>query len=476
MGLFTRRDSGRTGSLARGTLQGVRSGQFVWLPGGCEVQVAGESFHEDAIRAAESSSPGSPLAAVIVPEPDNAHDPNAVAVYVNGQHVGYLPRETARRAQPAIAAFIDAHDGRLPSCPAEIRWHDVGPQVVLLLDPAPLSLPPEAFAAAPDLAATIMRLLPRLDEPPRTRTGSDPQAWLTLATLDARRTDIDASHDGRLGGLRQAEHAFRDVADRLAAVGDPAASGAFLSLARTTRYQSGRRDDTLSALIEALYCDRGNDQAWAELLDYASAAPRVPMLLALFGRVPAQSKPAVLRQLLAASQGQDRLGRLHPAAGALLRHELLAAAEAQPDKATIATLTGYAGLAAEKAGDLGSAVGYWRRAVAAGSTDEKVADRLSVWLTGRHEYPEAAAVLRQALAANPHSATTAGRIRRRLERCERARVPAPPAATRRTPPHMPADLESLVCEECGQAFQRNRARGRKPLRCPGCSGKQVVTP
>jgi hypothetical protein len=64
---------------------------------------------------------------------------------------------------------------------------------------------------------------------------------------------------------------------------------------------------------------------------------------------------------------RDRLGRLNAAQGERLREGLLDLAESQGDKATIATLTGYAGLAAEKSGDLDTAVRWWRRAIAAGA-------------------------------------------------------------------------------------------------------------
>jgi Flp pilus assembly protein TadD len=119
------------------------------------------------------------------------------------------------------------------------------------------------------------------------------------------------------------------------------------------------------------------------------------------------------------SYGRDRLGRVSPDKGKNLRDELLVLAESQGDTGSVALLASNAGLIAEKAGDLDTAVAWWRRAVAAGSTDEKVADRLSVWLTKRHEYAEARRVLRQALAIEPHSTEVAERMRRRLTRCER---------------------------------------------------------
>lgn len=420
MGLFTRRGRARTEDLPQRSSRHVSSGQPVWLPGRIEVQVAGELFHQDAIHAVEEHSPpGSPLVAVLVPDPGNAYDSNAVAVYVNGEHVGFLPRDMAARVQPAIAAFSHAHGGRLVSCPAQIRWHDVGPQVVLRLDPEPMGLRPEAFETVPNMAATIERLLVRFDEPSPHLTGGDTQARSALVKVDGEREEIEANYERSPGDWPRVEDALRSLAGRLATAGDPSASDAWLSVARATRYQRGRRDDTLSALTEALYWGRGNDHAWSELVDYASAAPHVPMLLALFARVPFENRAGVLSQLLRTSEGRDRLGLLHPAAGARLREVLLDVAESQGDRATVAALTGYAGLAAEKAGDLDAAAGHWRRAIAAGSTDETVADRFSVWLAKRHEYQEAAQVLRQALVANPDSAEVAERMRLRLARCER---------------------------------------------------------
>jgi hypothetical protein len=57
------------------------------------VPVAGVSFRPEA--AADSSfDPGRPLA--LVPEPDNEHDPNAVAIWNEDRtlQAGYVPRET----------------------------------------------------------------------------------------------------------------------------------------------------------------------------------------------------------------------------------------------------------------------------------------------------------------------------------------------------------------------------------------------
>jgi len=419
MGLFKRRDRPAFGDAQRRPLR-VRPDGLVWLPGQVEVQVAGESFHAAAIKAADQRiSQDSPLVAVLIPEPGNIHDSHAVAVYVAGEHVGFLPRNLARQVQPALAAFSRAHGDRLVSCPAEIRWHEVGSQVILLLDPEPLSVRPEVFEIVPDMAAVIDRLLHRLDEPAPHLTGTDQRARSALLAAEKDRAETEDNYDRRPGDWPRVEREFRSLVSQLSRAQDPLVSAAWLGVGRATRYQRGRRDDALSALIEALYWERGDADAWWELVDQASAAPYVPTLLALFTRIPFEARAGVLDALLTISHGHDRMGRLNTAAGERLREGLLQVAESQRDAGTIATLAGNAGLAAEKAGDLPTAVGSWRRAIAAGSTNEKVVDRLTIWLVKQHEYSEAIHALRQSLAAGPYSAEVAERMRRRLTRCER---------------------------------------------------------
>lgn len=77
------------------------------LPGGYEVQVVGESFHSDALRAVvglAGTSFGATLAwASLVPESDNPYDMNAVKVMVDGRHVGYLSTGAAKTFAPVAA-------------------------------------------------------------------------------------------------------------------------------------------------------------------------------------------------------------------------------------------------------------------------------------------------------------------------------------------------------------------------------------
>jgi len=65
---------------------------------------------------------------------------------------------------------------------------------------------------------------------------------------------------------------------------------------------------TLETFIDALRWNPANADAWAELLDYASAAPDIPTLVEMFARAPLEVRTRLLRQLLTLSRGQDRLG------------------------------------------------------------------------------------------------------------------------------------------------------------------------
>jgi hypothetical protein len=54
--------------------------------------------------------------AVLVPEPDNPHDPNAVMVQIERAKVGYLSRANARLYLPQLRAMIRA--GQTTMCDA----------------------------------------------------------------------------------------------------------------------------------------------------------------------------------------------------------------------------------------------------------------------------------------------------------------------------------------------------------------------
>lgn len=86
------------------------------------VNVAGESHYQEALRALAGAHGEEQVRieaeAMLVPEPDNPHDPNAVMVAIHGRLVGYLPRRAAAAYAPMLHAV--ATRGRTAACEAMI--------------------------------------------------------------------------------------------------------------------------------------------------------------------------------------------------------------------------------------------------------------------------------------------------------------------------------------------------------------------
>lgn len=74
------------------------SGQMV------DVEIVGESFHQDYIRQVRRRYRDDEFEIVLVAEPTNPYDDNAVAVHVDGCIVGHLAREMAPAWQPMVLA------------------------------------------------------------------------------------------------------------------------------------------------------------------------------------------------------------------------------------------------------------------------------------------------------------------------------------------------------------------------------------
>jgi hypothetical protein len=71
-------------------------------PHGC-VDVVGESFYQDTLRALEAIEGDRPFTVRLVPEPDNPQDPNAVAVVTDANAiVGHLSRAVAKSYHQAL--------------------------------------------------------------------------------------------------------------------------------------------------------------------------------------------------------------------------------------------------------------------------------------------------------------------------------------------------------------------------------------
>lgn len=66
------------------------------------VRLAGASFYQPAIKHIEVDQ-----ACELVPEPDNPHDPSAIAVFCGGNQIGYIPKEDAQAYLDCLAAGCD---------------------------------------------------------------------------------------------------------------------------------------------------------------------------------------------------------------------------------------------------------------------------------------------------------------------------------------------------------------------------------
>lgn len=72
----------------------------------CTFDVVGESHYQPALRKLRNGrhmATDNYFVADIVAEPENPHDPNACAVYIEGLKVGYLPRDAAADFHQQVA-------------------------------------------------------------------------------------------------------------------------------------------------------------------------------------------------------------------------------------------------------------------------------------------------------------------------------------------------------------------------------------
>jgi hypothetical protein len=79
------------------------------------LEVVGEASYQAALEAIVGRKPSEhvrvPVQAVLVPEPQNPYDQNAIRVDIVGQTVGYLKRDDAVRYRPGLLRLIES-DGR----------------------------------------------------------------------------------------------------------------------------------------------------------------------------------------------------------------------------------------------------------------------------------------------------------------------------------------------------------------------------
>ncbi len=138
-----RAPASRTEAIQTGAPQVLVSGSF-------QVQVVGSSHHQDLLaeiaggRRRDGVDVG--MLAVLVPEPHNPHDANAVAAHLDGRIAGHLARENAAILQPAVMRLAAEH-GAAVACAARIvgGWdrgrHDRGHfGVRIYVDPSSLGI------------------------------------------------------------------------------------------------------------------------------------------------------------------------------------------------------------------------------------------------------------------------------------------------------------------------------------------------
>jgi hypothetical protein len=89
------------------------------LGGRADLEVVGESqYQQELWRAAGSVGPTTErvrveVQAVLVAEPQNPYDSNAVAIQIGGDTVGYLSRSDAERYRSGLLALEDLHGGSI---------------------------------------------------------------------------------------------------------------------------------------------------------------------------------------------------------------------------------------------------------------------------------------------------------------------------------------------------------------------------
>lgn len=395
---------------------------YAFSAGEAEIEVVGESFRAEAIRQAVADmTPGMPCVAELVPEPQNPHDPNAVAVCLQGVHAGYLPRQNAAVLSPGIVALSRRHGGAPVACPADVPELSPVPRILLRLNLADFGVTADTLhGPSSEFASTAHRLTGEiLTRPASTRSVAqeDRKGRKQLHKAESASAKAETEWDREPHTLAQIESMFHTALKRLSASGDPETGRAWLGLARSLRYQKVRRDEVLTAFLTALSLQRDNEEAWREYLEYLCLSPSAEALTSAFEAMPPPVRLSLAHTLLAVSWQQDRHGCLAAQDGPLLRNSLVETAQKAGDLGAVALLTGQLGLREEKQGNAEQAVKWWRLAVTAGSTDPKVADRLTIALIKDGLNQEAEYVLQQALAAKPQG-PVAERMSHRLARCQ----------------------------------------------------------
>lgn len=103
---------------------GTVSVGYILYAGGERLEVVGESFYQDNLERTIRKH-GRLVEAILMPEPENEYDSNAVAVLVDGLKVGHLSREVAVMYQSGITRLM-TRTGKSVAAAGEITGGDQG--------------------------------------------------------------------------------------------------------------------------------------------------------------------------------------------------------------------------------------------------------------------------------------------------------------------------------------------------------------
>jgi hypothetical protein len=183
MGLLDRLRGGRGGSSEPTVVEATA--QSVCLLGGHEdLEVVGELARQDVLWRLCSGTIGDRvrhhIVAVLVPEPTNPHDANAISVQIEGQIIGYLPRATAQEYLQGLQRLMSTRGGYVALRGVIVGggYYNDGPGrlgVWLDHDPADFAVQPASSGPVPPGYASAEGVM---------RTGFT-EAWLTDAEDDS---------------------------------------------------------------------------------------------------------------------------------------------------------------------------------------------------------------------------------------------------------------------------------------------------
>jgi hypothetical protein len=389
MGLLDRLRGGR-GSAAPASAATAASSVFL-LGGQDDLEIVGELAYQDVLWRLCGGTIGDrircDIVAVLVPEPMNPYDANAIAVQIDGRTVGYLSRATAQEYLPGLKQVMSARGGYVVLCGVIVGggYYDDGPGrlgVWLEHDPTDFGVRPVAFSRpAPPGHSSVDGVM---------RTGFT-EAWLTDAEDDSY--DLSWFND-----LPEADRpAIAKLRELLAADPDPIDRHFQFAELESRLYRS--RDRYESALTEY---DEACARHDAEMETICEA------FVAKWGKVPLLD---TYRQMAIRQQKKKDWE------------------------------------ACKWWAERGLAL-YGNRA----ARQEAVEDLIKR--------------CNRAIAKLESTATP--RQQTQLEDPHRAVVAATPLGGMPDISDSHAELEILVCQECGCGFERMRVRGRKPTLCPPC--------